>query len=180
MKLMEKCMVLSLTAATLGACSTPPPRDAVPQDRIASATLVGRSGAAVTGVVSFQSRGRRVFIDARVTGLPAGAHGFHIHEKGDCSANDASSAGGHFNPAGRAHGHPEGENRHAGDLPNLVANRSGYANYAGELNLLQIDEGSSGILGRSVVIHADPDDYSSQPAGNSGKRIACGVIRGAR
>lgn len=173
--LKETCLMLAVSATLLAACSSPPPRQ--PEDRTASATLEGRSGSAVTGVVNFQSRNGRLFIDARVTGLAEGAHGFHIHEAGDCRAFDASSAGGHFNPAGRPHGHPQGGERHAGDLPNLVADRSGFANFAGELQLLSIDDGSAGIVGRSVVIHADADDYASQPAGNSGKRIACGVIR---
>lgn len=175
-KFREHSLMLALSTALLGACSNPPPRP--PEDRTASATLEARSGSAVVGVVNFQTRGSRLYIDARVSGLPQGAHGFHIHETGDCRSFDASSAGGHFNPSGRPHGHPERGEHHAGDLPNLVADRSGYANYAGELEQLSLD-GPASIIGRAVVIHADPDDYTSQPAGNSGKRIACGVIRGS-
>jgi Cu-Zn family superoxide dismutase len=100
-----------------------------------------------------------------------------VHEAGDCSAPDASSAKGHFNPAGRSHGHHGGSERHAGDMPNLVADASGNATLSAELDMMSLTEGPAGILKRSVVIHADPDDYKSQPAGNSGKRIACGVIR---
>ena len=108
-----------------------------------------------------------------------------MHEVGDCSAADATSAKGHFNPAAKAHGHHGGAERHAGDMPNLVADASGKAMLSAELDMLSLTEGPTGILKRSVVIHAavvihaDPDDYKSQPAGNSGKRVACGVIRAA-
>ena len=113
----------------------------------------------------------------RVSGLTPGEHGFHVHEVGDCSAADATSAKGHFNPAGKPHGHHGGAERHAGDMPNLVADASGTANLAAELSQLTLGNDANGIAGRSVVIHADPDDFKSQPAGNSGKRVACGVVR---
>ena len=142
----------------------------------AEATLEARSGSAITGTVSFQAVGQKVRIEARVAGLTPGAHGFHVHEAGDCSAPDASSAKGHFNPAGRPHGPHGGAERHAGDMPNLVADSAGRATLSAELDMLSLTEGPGGILKRSVVIHADPDDYKSQPAGNSGKRVACGTI----
>ncbi|RLJ65388.1 superoxide dismutase family protein [Sulfurisoma sediminicola] len=142
----------------------------------AQATLEPRSGSQVAGSVTFVAHDDKLRVEARVSGLTPGDHGFHIHESGDCSAPDASSAKGHFNPAGKAHGH-QGSEHHAGDMPNLVADASGNANLVAELSQLSLAEGSSGILGRSVVIHADPDDYRSQPAGNSGKRVACGTIR---
>ncbi|MEY2633757.1 MAG: hypothetical protein RIR00_2411, partial [Pseudomonadota bacterium] len=109
------------------------------------------------------------------TGLTPGEHGFHIHDSGDCSAADASSAKGHFNPTGKQHGHASGQDHHGGDMPNLVANAKGEARASFTLPGLSLT-GANGIVGRSVVIHADPDDYKSQPAGNSGKRIACGTI----
>ncbi|MCK9380706.1 MAG: superoxide dismutase family protein [Sulfuritalea sp.] len=143
----------------------------------AEATLEPRSGSTVTGTISFQTSGQKIRIEARVAGLTPGAHGFHVHEAGDCSAPDASSAKGHFNPAGRPHGHHGSAERHAGDMPNLVADSSGKATLSAEVDMLSLTEGPGGILRRSVVIHADPDDYKSQPAGNSGKRVACGVIR---
>ncbi len=143
----------------------------------ASATLEPRSGSTVTGTVSFQTVGQKLRVEANVAGLTPGAHGFHVHEAGDCSAPDASSAKGHFNPAGRSHGHHGGADRHAGDMPNLMADSYGKATLFAELDMLSLTEGPAGILKRSVVIHADPDDYKSQPAGNSGKRVACGVIR---
>ncbi len=143
----------------------------------AATTLEPRSGSTVTGTVSFQTIGQKTRVEASVAGLTPGAHGFHVHEAGDCSAPDASSAKGHFNPAGKPHGHQGGADRHAGDMPNLVADSSGRATLSAELDMLGLSEGPDGILKRSVVIHADPDDYKSQPAGNSGKRVACGVIR---
>ena len=175
MKNMTKLSLMAGSAMLLAACASPPP--AAPADRTASATLEGRSGSAVTGVVTFTSRGDKLFVDARVSGLTPGEHGFHVHEVGDCSAPDATSAKGHFNPAGKSHGHHGGAERHAGDMPNLRADASGGASFAGELSLLSLGNDANGIVGRSVVIHADPDDFKSQPAGNSGKRVACGVIR---
>ena len=173
MKNISKLSLMASAAVLLVACAAPP---AAPE-RSASATLEGRSGSAVTGVVTFSSRGDKLFVDARVSGLTPGEHGFHVHEVGDCSAADATSAKGHFNPAGKSHGHHGGAERHAGDMPNLRADASGSASYAGELSMLSLGGDANGIVGRSVVIHADPDDYKSQPAGNSGKRVACGVIR---
>lgn len=143
----------------------------------AEARLEPRSGSTVTGTVSFQGVGQKVRVEARIAGLTPGEHGFHVHEAGDCSAADASSAKGHFNPAGRAHGHHGGSDRHAGDMPNLVADASGRASLSAEVDMLSLTEGPAGVLNRSVVIHADPDDYKSQPAGNSGKRVACGTIQ---
>jgi Cu-Zn family superoxide dismutase len=145
----------------------------------ASATLEPRSGSSVSGTVSFQAAGQKVRVEANVAGLTPGEHGFHVHEIGDCSAADATSAKGHFNPAGKPHGHHGGAARHAGDMPNLVADSSGKATLSAELDMLSLTEGPAGIVNRSVVIHADPDDYKTQPAGNSGKRVACGVIRAA-
>jgi Cu-Zn family superoxide dismutase len=141
----------------------------------ASADLMARSGSTVSGNVRFAEMNGRMRIEANVAGLTPGEHGFHVHELGDCSAPDASSAKGHFNPAAKAHGHHGSEERHGGDMPNLVANAQGEAHYTAELTGLNLS-GPNSIAGRSVVIHADPDDYKSQPAGNSGKRIACGVI----
>ncbi len=142
----------------------------------ATAKLEARSGSAVAGTVSFTQVGAKVRVAAEVSGLTPGEHGFHIHESGDCSAPDAASAKGHFNPAGRQHGYHSAAERHVGDLPNLIADASGNAKMGVELSQLELAQSPTGIYARSVVIHADPDDYKSQPAGNSGKRIACGTI----
>lgn len=167
---------LPLAAAllTLAACASTP---AAKPD--AMATLGPASGSQVGGNVSFRNIPGGIHLEIIATGLPPGAHGFHIHEVGDCSAADASSAKGHFNPGGAAHGNPTtpAAEHHAGDMPNLVANASGEARLAMDLHGLGVGAGPGDIQGRAVVIHADPDDYKSQPAGNSGKRIACGVIK---
>jgi Cu-Zn family superoxide dismutase len=165
---------LAATVSLLAACASM--EAAGPK---ATATLEPRSGSSVSGTVSFQAVGQKVRVEASIAGLTPGEHGFHVHEVGDCSAADASSAKGHFNPSTKAHGHHGGAERHAGDMPNLVADSSGKATLSAEMDLLSLTEGPAGILKRSVVIHADPDDYKSQPAGNSGKRVACGVIRAA-
>lgn len=147
---------------------------------VAKATLEPRSGSQVGGKVSFTPVGDKLLVEAHVTGLSPGEHGFHVHEGGDCSAPDASGAGGHLNPAGMPHGHHhrmQPGQRHAGDLPNLVADVSGQVYYRAEVTGLKVERGAHGLIGRSVVVHADPDDYQSQPAGNSGRRIACGVIQ---
>jgi superoxide dismutase, Cu-Zn family len=160
-----------LTTLLLAACATQPAGGPA-----ATARLEAKSGSAVSGTVSFTPAGQKVRIEARVAGLTPGEHGFHVHESGDCGAADASSAKGHFNPAAKAHGHHGGSERHTGDMPNLVADAGGNARLSAELDLLTLTDGPTGILNRSVVIHADPDDYKTQPAGNSGKRIACGTI----
>lgn len=143
----------------------------------AEARLEARSGSLVAGTVTFSRSGDRLRVEANVSGLTPGEHGFHVHESGDCSAADASSAKGHFNPGAKPHGHHGSAERHAGDMPNLVADASGSATLGIGIGTLTLDHAPTGIIGRSVVVHADPDDYKSQPAGNSGKRIACGTIR---
>ena len=158
-----------ISALLLSACATPMGRPA------AGADLLARSGSTVSGKVSFSEANGRLRVTARVAGLTPGEHGFHLHESGDCSAADASSAKGHFNPTGQAHGDHAAAVHHGGDMPNLVAGADGVAIYDVELSGLTLD-GPTGVLGRSVVVHADADDFRSQPAGNSGKRIACGTI----
>ncbi|MBU1364741.1 MAG: superoxide dismutase family protein [Gammaproteobacteria bacterium] len=158
-----------VSLALLGACSTPN------VGASARAELLARSGSAVAGTVSFSETDGRLRVVANVTGLTPGEHGFHVHEVGDCSAPDGTSAKGHFNPGGNAHGHFASGDHHGGDLPSLLANAQGVARYIAELRGLSL-RGPTGVIGRSVVIHADADDYTSQPAGNSGRRVACGVI----
>jgi Cu-Zn family superoxide dismutase len=144
----------------------------------ASATLESKSGSQVKGDVVFTWQGHDVLINGKFTGLkPNSEQGFHVHEKGDCSAPDAMSAGGHFNPEAKMHGMPDSGMNHAGDLPNIKSDANGNATYTATLHGFSVDTGSIGIVGRAVVIHRDPDDYKSQPAGNSGPRIACGLIQ---
>lgn len=143
----------------------------------AKTTMQSTAGNTAKGQVHFAQRGDKVIVHARIEGLkPNSEHGFHVHDKGDCSAPDASSAGGHFNPSGKSHGHHDHNERHAGDMPNLKADANGRAEMRWESTLLSVQAGPASVVGRSVVIHAQADDYKSQPAGNSGPRIACGVI----
>jgi Cu-Zn family superoxide dismutase len=132
----------------------------------------------VRGTVHFASTANGVRVTANITGLePNSKHGFHIHEKADLSAPDLASAGGHFNPTGHKHGGPEGTDRHGGDLGNLTADASGKATYEATIPGITIDDPKTGIVGHSVIIHEKPDDLKSDPSGNSGARIAGGVIK---
>ena len=162
-------MLAPLVAALAAGCATTGGSPA------AQAELQPRSGSAVQGNVQFYPTAGGVRVEARVSGLTPGGHGFHVHEAGDCSAPDGSSAKGHFNPSAKPHGHHDSGEHHAGDMPNLVANAQGEATYSAILPGRSLS-GPEGLVGRSLIVHADPDDYTSQPAGNSGKRIAYGVI----
>jgi Cu-Zn family superoxide dismutase len=143
----------------------------------ATAVLAATKGNSVTGTVNFTQKGDVVLVEAKVTGLkPNGSHGFHIHEKGNCSAPDAMSAGGHFNPSTSQHGGPSGTSRHGGDLGNLKADAGGFAQLSIEVAGISLGTDANSVIGRSVVVHAGPDDLKSQPAGNSGARVACGLI----
>jgi superoxide dismutase, Cu-Zn family len=143
----------------------------------ASATLEPRSGSQVSGTVSFSEQAGAVKAHVELAGLaPNSVHGFHVHDKGDCSAADAASAGGHFNPGGTLHGSVTAAVHHAGDLPSLNADGSGHVRTDLVLGGVTLSPGPTSILGRSVIVHLNPDDYTSQPAGNSGPKVACGVI----
>jgi Cu-Zn family superoxide dismutase len=143
-----------------------------PPARVALAPTAGNQAA---GTVTFEPSGERMRVVARVTGLAPGAHGFHIHEKGDCSAADATSAGGHFNPTAKSHGDPATANHHGGDMPMLTADAGGVAMLDVLIDTITIGGGND-IVGRAVIVHKDADDYKTQPTGNSGARVACGVI----
>jgi Cu-Zn family superoxide dismutase len=145
----------------------------------ASATLAATAGNKAAGSVAFTPNGDRVRVLATLTGLAPGAHGFHIHEKGDCSAPDGMSAGGHFNPTGKAHGNPSAGEHHGGDMPMLVADAAGNATLDVTLDTVTLGAGANSIVGRAVIVHKDPDDFKTQPTGNSGARVACGVIAAA-
>jgi superoxide dismutase, Cu-Zn family len=144
----------------------------------ATSQLMSTKGNTATGTVMFTQRGDKVVIAAKLSGLkPNAEHGFHVHEKGDCSSGDGMSAGGHFNPGTKAHAHYGSSDRHAGDMPNIRTDANGNASYSFESELYTVSDGPRSVVGKAVVIHRDPDDYKSQPAGNSGPRIACGVIQ---
>jgi Cu-Zn family superoxide dismutase len=167
-------MSQSLAAALLGgvvaACLA-----AAAQSQTATATLAPTAGNTAAGSVTFTQNGDKVTVNAKFTGLAPGGHGFHIHEKGDCSAPDAMSAGGHFNPTGKPHGAPDADH-HAGDMPMLQADASGNATLTADLKGIGIGSGPADIVGKAVIVHKDADDYNTQPTGNSGARVACGVI----
>ena len=147
------------------------------------ARLEATKGSSVSGTVQFfpQADGS-VRVQGRIEGLaPNSEHGFHIHEKGDCSSGDGLSAGGHFNPGQQVHGKfNTSQPHHLGDLPSLDADPQGVATVDFVSKELALNRGTNGILGRGLIVHNDPDDYTTQPTGNSGARLACAVIeRGA-
>ena len=146
-------------------------------DEMARATvqLKPTQGNKTVGEATFEDTGKGgVHVFLIVHGLkPNSEHGFHIHEAGDCSAPDAMSAKGHFNPTGKPHGNPASGEHHAGDLPALKADAKGVAKLDTTVSGIAV----SGLVGRGLIVHADPDDYKTQPTGNSGARVACGVIQ---
>lgn len=144
----------------------------------AVASLEPTKGNNTSGTVTFTQIRDKVRVEARISGLkPNADHGFHIHEKGDCSSGDGMSTGGHFNPLGKAHGQHESMDRHAGDLPALRADAAGNASLNATLDVISVAAGSTSVIGRGLIVHRDPDDFKTQPTGNAGPRIACAVIR---
>lgn len=143
----------------------------------ATAKLEPTRGNTTAGTVSFVQSGDMVKVSGTITGLKPGAeHGFHVHEKGDCSSGDGMSTGGHFNPGGKPHGnHGMGEH-HAGDLPSLKADASGKASFSFESRTIRVGSADNNIVGKGLIVHRDPDDYKTQPTGNAGPRLACAVI----
>ncbi len=141
----------------------------------AVAVLIPTAGNTAHGTVTFTAVDGGVRIVAHLEGLSAGEHGFHIHQFGDCSAGDGTSAGGHFNPADVAHGGPDAATRHVGDLGNVTANAQGVADYDRVDHMVALG-GPNGVIGRGVIVHAQRDDLTSQPTGAAGARVACGVI----
>jgi superoxide dismutase, Cu-Zn family len=142
----------------------------------ATCVLSPTQGNNVSGSVTFTKVKEGVKVVADIQGLSKGKHGFHIHDKGDCSAPDASSAGGHFNPESMNHGAPPDMMRHVGDLGNITADASGKAHYE-YVDLMLALDGKNSIIGKSIIVHEMEDDLVTQPTGNSGKRVACGVIQ---
>jgi Cu-Zn family superoxide dismutase len=169
--------LLSLTAITTRA-QVSEEKSSAPLKAIAM--LHPTQGNNVSGTVTFTEVADGVQVHAEISGLTPGKHGFHVHEFGDCSASDASSAGAHFNPTNQPHAGPDADARHVGDMGNIEADASGVAksDYLDHNMSLANDEQS--IIGRSVVVHAKADDLKSQPAGDSGSRVACGVIGRAK
>lgn len=138
----------------------------------AVATLIALGDRDISGTVTFEETEGGVLVRGSFEGLEAGEHGFHIHEFGDCSADDGTSAGGHYAPDDNEHGSPTDDNRHMGDMGNISAMEGQTTTMEYTDEVIDIRQ----IIGRGVVIHSGADDFESQPAGNSGERIACGVI----
>jgi len=171
--------LLCVLGATLPGCAdtTTHALDTGPSAR---AELSPTQGNAAAGSATFTRKGDMVQAEIKASGLaPGSIHGIHIHETGDCSAPDASSAGAHFDPTTAPHGGPAGELRHGGDLGNITADAEGNAGKTVDVAGISVEGGPDRIQGRAVVLHAAADDLTSQPAGNSGGRIACGVINPA-
>lgn len=145
---------------------------------MAHVELAPTEGNAVRGSLMFTSENGAVRLSGAITGLePGSRRGFHIHEHGDCSAPDAMSAGGHWNPTGEDHGRRSHGEFHAGDMDNLEADDNGNAAVDMLLAGLEIGTGSDmDVVGQSVIVHTGTDDYESQPTGDAGGRAACGVI----
>jgi Cu-Zn family superoxide dismutase len=171
-----KHLILILTASALWlsadvnyGAETAAPKQAV-------AVLHPTSGNQCRGLVRFTQDGNSVKVVADLEGLtPGQKHAFHIHQCGDCSSSDGMSAGGHYNPEGHQHGLPDTESRHAGDLGNIQADDQGKAHYELTVTNVSVSGTKNPIIGRGVIVHAKVDD-GSQPVGNAGGRIACGVI----
>ncbi|NJM92733.1 MAG: superoxide dismutase family protein [Rhodospirillaceae bacterium] len=143
------------------------------------AVLKPTQGNTAAGELTLTSQGDGVHFTGRITGLrPASEHGIHVHERGDCSAPDASSAGEHFNPAAQQHGNPDSADHHAGDMYNIKADDQGTATVDTRAPGATLhDMSATDIFGKAVVLHEKADDYQTQPAGDSGDRIACGLIQ---
>lgn len=144
----------------------------------ATAVLEARSGSAVKGEATFTADGGKVTMKLAVSGLTPGSHAIHLHEKGDCSDPQASAAGGHWNPTKAQHGRWGQGAFHHGDIGNLAANDAGEATLTFTSDLWTIGGApATDIVGRAVIIHEKADDFQTQPTGNAGGRVACGVIR---
>jgi superoxide dismutase, Cu-Zn family len=171
---MKKLILAAAAAALFAGCQSNPVDDPLR----ATAALQPTKGSKAFGEATFEQAGDKVRVIVFAQGLkPNAEHGFHIHEAGDCSSGDGMSAKGHFNPNGKAHGNPDSAERHAGDLPALKSGKDGRAKIDVTVDAISIGQGPGNIIGRGLIIHADPDDYKTQPTGNAGARIACGVIK---
>ncbi len=170
---MRTAYCAAAAAVLLAACQTTPEGPLR-----ATAQLGPTKGSKTIGEATFEQMGDKVRVVVFVQGLrPGQEHGLHIHEVGDCSSGDGMSAKGHFNPYGKPHGNPSSAERHAGDLPALKANKGGRANVQVDMDIITVSPGPASVVGRGLIVHAQPDDYRTQPTGNAGARIACGVIR---
>ena len=168
---------LALTAIPMQA-QAPEEKSSAPLKAVA--VLHPTQGNNVSGTVTFSEVADGVQVHAEITGLTPGNHGFHVHEFGDCTATDGSSAGAHFNPTNQPHAGPDANARHVGDMGNIEVDASGTAKLDYLDHSMSLSNDDRSVIGRSVVVHAKEDDLKSQPAGDSGTRVACGVIGRAK
>lgn len=166
---------LAILAAGCAAKSDDGAAAAGPEVTKAICVLHPTEGNDVHGTVTFTKDGDEVMVHAELTGLTPGKHGFHIHQYGDCSAPDGTSAGGHYNPTNMKHGAPSDTERHVGDLGNVTAGEDGKATLDWRDPVIRLN-GPMSIVGRGIIVHAGEDDLTSQPTGDAGARVACGVI----
>ena len=171
-------LVLASFAGLIALAQTPAARSAGSSKAIS--VLHPTADSKVSGTVTFTPGADGVRVHAELAGLAPGNHGFHVHEFGDCSAADASSAGAHFNPTNQPHAGPDTAARHEGDMGNIEADASGKAKIDYVDRQISLTDDAKSAIGRSVVVHAKPDDLKTQPSGDSGARIACGVIGWAK
>ncbi len=179
---MKTALLAAATILALSACSSAPkakaPPPAASSAKSAVVNLSSASASLVSGRLTVKPMGDGVHLTGEIGGLaPNSVHAIHIHEKGDCSAADASSAGGHFNPAGAPHGKVDSGAHHGGDMDNISANADGIAKVSVHAQGVTLGGGAANdVAGKAVIVHASPDDYKTQPTGNAGGRVACGVI----
>ena len=144
----------------------------------ATAQLQPTKSSKTFGEATFEEMDGKVHVVIYVQGLkPGQEHGLHIHEVGDCSSGDGMSTKGHFNPYGKPHANHASAERHAGDLPSLRAGKDGRAKVDAMIDIITVGPGPASVVGRGLIVHADPDDFKTKPTGNAGARIACGVIQ---
>ncbi len=178
---MSKSLLAGLLYVALAACIFVNAEDntlttGMERGPTARATLEGRSGSSLSGQATFTEVEGGVLVELEVHHTPPGWHAVHVHETGDCSAPDASSAGAHFNPSGMAHGAPHALQHHAGDLGNMWVDEHGEGRHVLLMPELTVRDGPSSVRGRALIVHEKDDDLSTQPTGNAGGRIGCGVI----
>jgi Cu-Zn family superoxide dismutase len=171
-------LLLASLAGSIALAQTPAGKSAASSKAIA--VLHPTAGNKVSGTVTFTPIADGVQVHAEITGLIPGKHGFHVHEFGDCSAADLSSAGGHFNPTNQPHAGPDAAQRHVGDMGNIEADASGNAKLDYVDHHISLSNDQTSAIGRAVIVHAKPDDLKSQPAGDAGARVACGVVGWAK
>jgi len=176
---MRKTLVLAVAAMSLALTGCPKKeKEKKPDVTKAGGNIEAKSGSKVSGNVEFEmAPDGRLKMTLNVQGLTPGDHGVHIHETGDCSAPDAASAGGHFNPTEMAHGAPGGPAHHAGDLGNMNANANGTGAMTMSISGLSLNEKKTSVVGKALIVHEKADDMTTQPTGGAAGRVGCVVIK---